>query len=56
MVTGIQGLTWCVRSNGCHGCYGALVHVQLGCGSAFRRLNNGAFCLKCLIGCNFRSD
>ena len=47
MITGTQGLTWCVRSSGCYGCHGAHVPVQLGCGSGFcfpRRRNNGSFC------------
>ena len=60
MVTGLQGLTWRVRSSGCYGCYGAHVHVQSPIKVWFcfprRTLNNGAFCSKCLEGCNFRSN
>ena len=49
----------CTYSSGCYGRYGAQVHVQLPIKVWFcfpRRLNNGAFCYECLIGCNFRSD
>ena len=48
-----------VRSSSCYGCYGVHVHVQLPIKVWFcfpRRLNNGAFCYKCLEGCNLRSD
>ena len=51
MVTGLQGLTWCVCRSGCYGCYGAHVHVLLPIKARFcfpRRLNDSAFCFKCL--------
>ena len=35
----------CTCSSGCYGCYGAQVHVQLGCGCAYRRLNMVRFVL-----------